>query len=258
MSRPMVTVRLHGPLGDKYGREFLFAARTSTDCVAALCGNFPQFRAEFCAPHQEWAFLCDGDWRYTEEAMSLPISRSVDICPVVNGQAFLGAALITFLIPGITGWAATALGGLLVAGLLFGVSMFLSPKPKTKTSEDGKKTDSYTFGGPENVTQQGGPVPVVYGDTYVGSVVISAAIETSDIPINGGSTYSVTDQPALRARALPGMNRSIDAPDGWTFVGEQSVLIGERYEVLALFISPDGQQVWDEQRGSLPIREGWL
>jgi predicted phage tail protein len=41
--------------------------------------------------------------------------------------------------------------------------------------------ESYSFSGIQNTSRQGIPVPVVYGETIVGSVVISAGIDVDTI-----------------------------------------------------------------------------
>ena len=100
---------------------------------------------------------------------------------------------------GIVGGAfATAVGSIGVALVLGGVSQLLSPTPqiaqigpasmspgggRTTTSE-GTELDpqeSYSFSGIQNVSKQGVPVPVAYGETIVGSVVISAGIDVDTI-----------------------------------------------------------------------------
>jgi predicted phage tail protein len=40
---------------------------------------------------------------------------------------------------------------------------------------------SYSFSGIQNTSRQGVPVPIVYGETVVGSVVISAGIDTVQV-----------------------------------------------------------------------------
>ena len=61
-----------------------------------------------------------------------------------------------------------------------GVSQLLSPVPTVpqgpNTEQDPRK--SYSFSGVQNTSRQGVPVPVVYGETLVGSVVVSAGIDT--------------------------------------------------------------------------------
>jgi predicted phage tail protein len=47
------------------------------------------------------------------------------------------------------------------------------------TQDDPRK--SYSFSGIQNTSRQGVPVPIVYGETLVGSVVISAGIDTVQV-----------------------------------------------------------------------------
>ena len=113
----------------------------------------------------------------------------------LGGSTGAGAALSMGL---VGGGFATAVGAVGVALVLGGVSQLLSPTPqlaqigpasmspgggRTTTSE-GTELDpqeSYSFSGIQNVSKQGVPVPVVYGETIVGSVVISAGIDVDTI-----------------------------------------------------------------------------
>jgi predicted phage tail protein len=67
--------------------------------------------------------------------------------------------------------------------LLGGVAQLLTPTPKVPQGAD-KQDDprkSYSFSGIQNTSRQGVPVPIVYGETLVGSVVISAGIDTVQV-----------------------------------------------------------------------------
>jgi predicted phage tail protein len=60
--------------------------------------------------------------------------------------------------------------------LLGGIAQLLTPTPKISQDEaDPRK--SFSFSGIQNTSRAGVPVPVVYGETLVGSVVISAGID---------------------------------------------------------------------------------
>ena len=137
-----------------------------------------------------------------------------------TGKIIAGVALIaaSFLLPGAgmfgatsvfgataaTGWTAagiaTTIGTIAsavgVALVLGGVSQLLSPTPQLgqigpasmgggrTTTTEGTEMDpqeSYSFSGIQNTSRQGTPVPVVYGETIVGSVVISAGIDVDTI-----------------------------------------------------------------------------
>jgi len=71
---------------------------------------------------------------------------------------------------------ALSVGLLGVSLVLGGVAQLLTPTPKiSKDEADPRK--SFSFSGIQNTSRAGVPVPVVYGETLVGSVVISAGID---------------------------------------------------------------------------------
>jgi predicted phage tail protein len=126
--------------------------------------------------------------------------RDIMIVPVIAGagggvgKILLGAALIVGAF--FTGGATIGLLGLaapvLVSSVLFkvgallllgGVAELLSPVPKVPqgpgSDNDPRKT--FNFSGIQQTSKQGVPVPCVYGLTLVGSVVISAGVDTVQV-----------------------------------------------------------------------------
>jgi predicted phage tail protein len=99
----------------------------------------------------------------------------------------------------LTAAGASAIAGIGVALALGGVAQLISPTPqmgtigplggvggtgRRQTSTEGTEFDpqeSYSFSGIQNTSKQGVPVPVIYGETIVGSVVISAGIDVDTI-----------------------------------------------------------------------------
>jgi predicted phage tail protein len=63
-----------------------------------------------------------------------------------------------------------------LAPLFGGIAQLLTPTPKI-SKDEGDPRKSFSFSGIQNVSRAGVPVPVVYGETLVGSVVISAGID---------------------------------------------------------------------------------
>jgi predicted phage tail protein len=67
--------------------------------------------------------------------------------------------------------------------LLGGVAQIISPTPAIPqgpdTEQDPRK--SFSFSGIQNTSRGGTPVPIVYGKTLTGSVVISAGIDTEQV-----------------------------------------------------------------------------
>jgi predicted phage tail protein len=71
--------------------------------------------------------------------------------------------------------AGQVIGASLILG---GVAQLLTPTPKISQDEgDPRKSFSFSFSGIQNTSRAGVPVPVVYGETLVGSVVVSAGID---------------------------------------------------------------------------------
>ncbi len=113
----------------------------------------------------------------------------------LGGATGAGAALSMGLVGGAFATAVGAVGAALVLG---GVSQLISPTPQIgqigpgsmnpgagrNTTTEGTELDpqeSYSFSGIQNTSRMGLPVPVVYGETVVGSVVISAGIDVDTI-----------------------------------------------------------------------------
>jgi predicted phage tail protein len=178
----MVAVHLYQPLSDKYGAKHEFFVSSPREAVEALDANFPGFRRDFMACGEVW-LVVDGDLRnaveHGPEFAVLPASGEIHFVPKVEGNAFLGAALVGWAF-GIAATSLTAqiVGTALVLGVSIGLSLLFRKKvPTTKDDADDGKLESYAFTGPENVVTQGAAVPLVYGRCYCGSVVVSAGLE---------------------------------------------------------------------------------
>jgi len=98
---------------------------------------------------------------------------------VANNALTIGASLLT----GGVGGLLTTIGSSLI---LDGVSSLLSPnKPASPVSSVGD-TDpnirgSYNFGGIQNISTSGVPVPILYGLVYSGSIIVSSGVDTAQI-----------------------------------------------------------------------------
>lgn len=131
------------------------------------------------------------------------VAAAIVLGPVSGGFLGLGAGLSGtasgVAVSGLIGGAAaTAIGMVGVSLILGGVAQLLSPTPQlgqigpTRMSAGGGRTttsegteldpqESYSFSGIQNTSRVGLPVPLVYGETIVGSVVISAGIDVDTI-----------------------------------------------------------------------------
>jgi predicted phage tail protein len=181
----LVNVHLYPPLSDKFGALHKFAIRSPHEAVRALDANYPEFVSEFRKCDRYVILVDDNEVRAGPEEFMLPVSHDIHLIPRIEGQAFLGPMAVGAVL-GIAATSITAqiLGTLLVAGVLFGLSMLFRPKkPEKPATEEAKKDDSFAFSGPENVTAQGVAVPLIYGRVFAGSVVVSAGLSVSDVAI---------------------------------------------------------------------------
>ena len=96
--------------------------------------------------------------------------------PVLGAGGFTAAG---------TGFAATSaaiIGNIGIALALTGLSQMLTPVENVREEEQDPRR-SFNFSGIQNTSRAGVPVPVIYGQTMVGSVVISAGIENEQVEV---------------------------------------------------------------------------
>ena len=201
-------IKVYGKLAKHLGqRSFKAVVSTPAEAVRFLLANFPELRALM----REGQYMVSVGRNPLElgtnpELLHYPSAsfETIRIVPVVAGagaagRIILGAVLIGVAIFsggigfGASGFFATAgqaasFGTALVAGagnlgialVLGGVAQLLTPTPKVGVSESDPRR-SYSFSGIQNVSPQGVPVPVIYGEVFTGSVIISAGINTEEV-----------------------------------------------------------------------------
>jgi predicted phage tail protein len=187
-------IKVYGKLAKHLGqRSFKAVVSTPAEAVRFLLANFPELRALM----REGQYMVSVGRNPLElgtnpELLHYPSAsfETIRIVPVVAGagavgRIILGVALVALsFIPGFAAWAGptayaliTGVGASLVIG---GIAQLLTPTPKLGTSENDPRR-SYSFSGIQNVSRQGVPVPVIYGEVFTGSVVISAGINTEEV-----------------------------------------------------------------------------
>lgn len=197
-------IRIYGRLAKFLKRRvFKAAVATPAEAVRFLLANFPQLEGHMADQHYK-VIVAQHELEVGEhpEQLHHPIGEleTIKLVPVVAGAGAVGK-----IIGGVALVAAAFLfapgaalaGGLLtlgaqavpiVAGIgvslaLGGVAQLLSPVPQMNTGSDSEQDPrkSFSFSGIQNVTRQGVPVPIVYGETIVGSVNISSTILTEEV-----------------------------------------------------------------------------
>lgn len=194
----MRQVILYGELGRRFGREHNLSVRSASEAIQAMCINFPDFKKFLSTAHKSGVgfkvFVGKSSLKKAEDSL-LPSgdSDTIRIAPAVFGSGavtriIVGTALIVggAFLTGVSLGGGITLGGVMIqtgaALVLGGVAELIAGSPKTGSDQSGLDINgqSFIFSGPENVTRQGGAVPVGYGRVMVGSTVISAGIENED------------------------------------------------------------------------------
>jgi predicted phage tail protein len=184
-------IKLYGKLAKFIGHRVLEAdVATAAEAVRFLLANWPELEAHMNDQHYRVSI---GTYDIDLEELHHPAGAApISFVPVVAGAGAVGRILIgvaliaaAFFTGGATigllGLAApvavsTVLAGVGITLILGGVAQLLTPTPKI-SQDEGDPRKSFSFSGIQNTNRAGVPVPVVYGETLVGSVVISAGID---------------------------------------------------------------------------------
>ena len=206
-------IKLYGELAEFVGhKEFEVKADTLASAVSFLVNNFEGID-KFMNP--KYYQVKVGNYAIDESEIHHPIGKEdIHFTPVITGagrgfgRILLGAALIGLaFIPfagsgtglgmifgkgpvfGVhklaqVGMLSKALAGVGASLVLSGVSEMLFPLPKFDDFDsEADPRLSFSFNGIQQTNRAGTPVPIVYGEIFTGSVVISASIDTEQVQV---------------------------------------------------------------------------
>jgi len=207
-------IRVYGELALFMGvKSFMAEARDAAEAMRYLLVNFVGLESHM-AQHDYRVLV--GTYNIGEEELTHPVGKNIiRIIPVVAGAGGVGkiiagvAIIAASLLFAPLGFLATATGftlgasavtagvGIGLSLALGGVSQLLTPVPRiappsmstgaasyapsTMRESELDPQKSYSFTGIQNTSTQGTPVPIVYGETIVGSIVISANVSTLEV-----------------------------------------------------------------------------
>jgi predicted phage tail protein len=207
----MVTIRLLGEAGRRFGRRFQLAVKTPAEALRALCVQLPELRQYLLESGENginWRVVTEDPMGLDEDQMLWPMSKRMVLAPLPAGRGGAGKILagvalvaVAILLPGIGGGVAAtifgtkfsalslALGSVGLSFIFGGVAELLTPTPKMPTvggavgggPTEGRSDDqlkSFTFDKSNANTIQGDVVPVLYGERIVGALpVLSFGLE---------------------------------------------------------------------------------
>jgi len=205
----MVTIRLLGEVGRKFGRRFQLAVKTPAEALRALCVQIPELRQYLLESGENginWRVVTDHAIGLDEDQLLWPMSKRMVLAPIPTGRGGAGKILagvaivaLSFVTAGATiglfGLAAPiAVSSILapvgVALIFGGVAQLLTPTPKMPNvsgsvgggPSSGRSREeqlkSFTFDKSNANSLQGEVVPVLYGERIIGTLpVLSFGLE---------------------------------------------------------------------------------
>ena len=193
--------RLRQFLGQSH---FEVAVNNPRQAFAFLIANFPE--VENHMTNQLYKVKM-GDLEITEDLLEIKGDGDIKIIPIAVGAK--GIALGGLLAAGgaaagaaTAGFFATAIGGVVASGLtavgtsmlIDGVTSIIAPTPKVPnfnaadslSENDPNVQANFGFNSITNTSRAGVPVPIIYGEVFTGSIVISSGIDT--VQVEGTAT----------------------------------------------------------------------
>ena len=185
----MVTVRFYGDL-KQFGTSFKMDVETVPEALRALMTQIKGLREHI--EKGQYKVKADGTF-LTEQTLDVGLNTSLHITPVTAGagknlaaigQIIVGVVMIvaSFYTGGATAAAYFASGAGMILG---GIAQLLTKLPKMDSMKDSDDLKSSSFSNLANMTAQGAPVPIIYGEMMVGSKVLSQGVRS--IAISSGS-----------------------------------------------------------------------
>ena len=203
----MVTIKLLGELGRRFGRQFQLAVKTPAEAMRALCMQIPEMRQYLLESGEKgvnWRVVTEHPDGLDEDQLLWPMSKRMVVAPqpvgrggvgkIIAGVALVAAAIIVapagalfglgagFFSGATAGAIATGLGSIGLAMIFGGVAELLTPTPKMPNTKGfngvsagrnrEEQLNSFTFDKSNANTMQGEVVPVLYGERIVGNLPI--------------------------------------------------------------------------------------
>ena len=193
--------RLRQFLGQSH---FEVAVNNPRQAFAFLIANFPELENHMT---NQLYKVKMGDLEITEDLLEIKGDGDIKIIPIaVGAKGLVVGGLLTAAgsaaSAATAGFFATAIGGVVASGLtaigtsmlIDGVTSIIAPTPKVPnfnaadslSDSDPNVQVNFGFNSITNTSRAGVPVPIIYGEVFTGSIVISSGIDT--VQVEGTAT----------------------------------------------------------------------
>ena len=185
-------IKVYGRLRKFLGQSYFEAAvKSPKQAFHFLIANFPQVENHMM---NQLYKIKMGGMEITEDLLNLQSDEDIQIIPVAVGSKIAaigalsvgaGALAATSSIAFISGTLATALTTIGTSMLIQEATNLLMPRQDIPSgvmadsfSQNDPTFQSFGFGSIQNVSRAGVPIPIIYGEVFTGSVVISSGVDT--------------------------------------------------------------------------------
>ena len=209
-------IKLYGKLRKFIGQtSFMADVASPAEAFRFLLANFPEVESHFYQHHYR---IKMGNTEISEDLLHMKGEEDISIIPIVTGSGFVfaaaaslfsGAAAVVSTAVAATAAAVTTVAGAVVAGAaaisasgligsiattvltsvaIDGITSLLSPTVDMGSFDDsgvelnaGMQASNFAFNGISNISRSGVALPVVYGERFVGSIIVSNGVDTVQI-----------------------------------------------------------------------------
>jgi len=174
----MTEIHLHGILGKKYGRLHRFAIKEPRDVVRALEANYENFSKDLKDLLKKkivYSIVADNQWVQGSSFTEIKKIKKIDFVPTIIGST-VGQIIMLVI----------AVASAVYSYVQAGKQQY--PQIPGAEGTSAASSRSLSFSNRENITEQGNPVPLVYGRLKVGSFVIQSTVKSFPL------TLTLTDE----------------------------------------------------------------
>lgn len=180
------TIRFHGVLREKFGREWRLEVNSVQDAMRLLAVQIHGLEQFLLNAHHNglrFSIFIDKRQTLSEKEVDMNLGTElIRIVPIVEGAGggllqtvlgvvMLGVGVFTFGVGTAVGVALIGAGGGMLIG---GVAQMLMPKTTTQDANSDGNRANHGFGSAVTTVAQGNPVAILYGEREVGGFIISA------------------------------------------------------------------------------------